>query len=126
MTTLADSTDFSKAHRRQRTYKACPPELIAKYRGRLPDVLVNLAVPLTLFASVWGAIRLLRWARAHRAHAGEAAADILISDSLGGFRGWLGDRFDSYAETGGGDSLSAGDGSGDCGEGGDSGGGGSD
>lgn len=41
MTTLADSTDFSKAHKRQRTYKACPPELIAKYRGRLPDVLVN-------------------------------------------------------------------------------------
>ncbi|RKH05773.1 DUF1851 domain-containing protein [Corallococcus sp. CA053C] len=41
MTTLADSKDFSKAHQRQRTYKACPPELIAKYRGRLPDVLVN-------------------------------------------------------------------------------------
>ena len=41
MTTFADSLEFSKAHQRQRTYKACPPELIAKYRGRLPDVLVN-------------------------------------------------------------------------------------
>ncbi|RKH68906.1 hypothetical protein [Corallococcus llansteffanensis] len=87
---------------------------------------VILAVPLTLFASVWGAIRLLRWVHAHRARAAEAGVEILISDSIGGFRGWLGDRFDSFAETGGGDSLSAGDGSGDCGEGGDSGGGCSD
>ena len=87
---------------------------------------VILAVPLTLFASIWGALRLLRWARDHRAHAAEAAIDTLISDSLGGFRGWLGGRFDSFAETEGGDFLSAGDGSGDCGEGGDSGGGCSD
>jgi hypothetical protein len=41
MTTLADSTDFSKVHKKQRTYQVCPPALIAKYRGRLPDVLVN-------------------------------------------------------------------------------------
>ena len=41
MTTIADQDDFNKAHKRQRTYKACPPELIEKYRGRLPDLLVD-------------------------------------------------------------------------------------
>ncbi|MCP3140512.1 GAD-like domain-containing protein [Pyxidicoccus xibeiensis] len=41
MKTIADSQDFAKAHKRQRTYKDCPPELVEKYRGRLPDVLLD-------------------------------------------------------------------------------------
>lgn len=41
MKTLADFPEFSKAHKKQRTYQNCAPALAAKYRGRLPDVLVN-------------------------------------------------------------------------------------
>jgi hypothetical protein len=41
MTTIADLPDFNKTHKRQRGYKPCPPEAIAKYRGRLPDLLVD-------------------------------------------------------------------------------------
>lgn len=41
MTTIADQQGFNKAHKRQRQYKACPPDLIDKYRGRLPDLLID-------------------------------------------------------------------------------------
>ncbi|OFA06902.1 GAD-like domain-containing protein [Duganella sp. HH101] len=41
MTTITDLPAFSKAHKRQRSYQPCPAETIAKYRGRLPDVLVD-------------------------------------------------------------------------------------
>lgn len=83
---------------------------------------VILALPLALLACVWGAVLLLRWVRAHRAHAAAAGAELLVSDSLGGFRDWLGERFDSFAETGGSDSAGADHGFGDCDAGGGSGG----
>ena len=104
---------------------------------------VMLAVPLSLFAAVWGGVRLLRWTRANRARAAAAGADVLIGEQLGdlsggraattgtdvltdeplgGFRAWLADQVDHFSGSGSDDASGASDG-GDCWDGGDSGGG---
>ncbi|HEV7994558.1 MAG TPA: GAD-like domain-containing protein [Gemmatimonadaceae bacterium] len=41
MTSLADLPQFTKVHKKVRSYQPCPPELVQKYRGRLPEILVE-------------------------------------------------------------------------------------
>lgn len=41
MNTIVDLPFFGKAHKKHASYRPCPPELISKYRGRLPDLLVD-------------------------------------------------------------------------------------
>ena len=82
---------------------------------------VILAVPLTLGGAIWAGVRLHRWMRCHPGPAAGAGASLVLSEQLGGFRAWLGDRLDSFAEPGTGDSSGAVDG-GDCSDAGDSGG----
>lgn len=39
MMTLAQLTDFNKVHKKAGTYKRCPPEVIERYQGILPEIL---------------------------------------------------------------------------------------
>jgi len=41
MTSIVDLPYFGKAHSKKHTYKECPPEVVQKYRGRLPDILIE-------------------------------------------------------------------------------------
>lgn len=41
MTIIADIPEFKNVHKKASTYKACPPDVVQKYRGVLPDLLTD-------------------------------------------------------------------------------------
>jgi len=67
----------------------------------MAQLAVVLAIPLSLFGVVWGAIRIIQWVKAHRAHAAMGGVGLYLDERFESFRGWLGDWIDGVAESGG-------------------------
>ncbi len=67
----------------------------------MAQLAVVLAIPLSLVGAVWGAIRIVRWARANRARVAMGGVGGYLDEKFESLRGWLGDWVDGVAESGG-------------------------